>query len=172
MTTTALFGFPNQYDQVKQWKRLGKTTGRVPIQPDLPIYRKWLEILQYTQSNAFAEMKTQKNGVRGPITNYKIKVLTEIYKMAGLNPIDFEQGHQRGIYFAEFYENTKEFLCGKVTKAALKLKPLFNDSVEDITNRWRVHAIERYKNRRANRLLKPEIEFYDSFSSDLDEEDN
>lgn len=102
----------------------------------------------------------QKDDVSGPVTNYKTKVLTLIYKAAGLNLADITHGHKRGIYFSEFYENTRDFLCGKVPEDGLKMKPLFQETVEQITERWREKAIKRYQSLKAKGELKPGKQSY------------
>jgi Domain of unknown function (DUF4338)/Protein of unknown function (DUF3102) len=156
MTTTSLFGVPSMYDQIDEWKRLGETTGKTLIQPKLSIYRKWLKVLKDTQAHEFKEMMKQDADVSGPVTNYKGKVLTMMYKAAGIKPTDFQHGFRRGIYFSEFYENTRDFLCGLVTEGELKIKPLFQETVQEITDRWREQAIKRYQTLKANGGLKPE----------------
>ena len=160
MTTTSLFGVPSMYDQIKQWKRLGKTSGRVPVQPRMDIYNRWKDFLKASRSYEMEKMLTQDDDVSGPVTNYKTKVLTMIYKAAGLSVTDFEHGHCRGIYFSEFYENTKDFLCGKVVESELALKPLFQESIEQITERWRKQAITRYFKLKQNGELNPQKQSY------------
>jgi hypothetical protein len=160
MTTTSLFGFPSMYDQIKEWKRLGQTTGRVPIQPKLEIYKWWLDFLKDSRAYEFKQMMKQDDGVSGPVTNYKAKVLTMIYKAAGLKLADFQHGHKRGIYFSEFYENTRDFLCGKVAENELQMKPLFQETVEQITERWRKQAIKRYQKLKQEGKLRSQKQSY------------
>jgi hypothetical protein len=139
-----------------EWKRLGETTGRVPIEPKPELYRKWLAFLKETQAHEFKTMMTQDADVSGPVTNYKTKVLTMIYRAAGIKLADFQHGHRRGIYFSEFYENTRDFLCGKVAEDGLQMKPLFQETVQQITDRWRVQAIKRYRSLKAKGELNPQ----------------
>jgi Domain of unknown function (DUF4338)/Protein of unknown function (DUF3102) len=163
MTTTSLYASAkslSMYDQIDEWKRLGETTGRVPIQPKPDIYRKWLEFLKYSRAHEFREMMTQDADVSGPVCNYKTKVVTMIYKAAGLKLADFLHGHRRGIYFSEFYENTRDFLCGRVPEDGLKMKPLFQETVQQITDRWREQAIKRYQTLKAKGALKPQKHSY------------
>lgn len=156
LTTTSLFGVPSMYDQIDEWKRLGETTGRVPIEPKPDIYHKWLAFLKESQAHKFQTMMTQDADVHGPVTNYKTKVLTMMYRAAGLKLADFQHGHRRGIYFSEFYENTRDFLCGKVPEDDLKMKPLFQETVQQITDRWRKQAIKRYRSLKAKGELNPQ----------------
>jgi hypothetical protein len=156
MTTTSLFGVPSMYDQIKQWKRLGLTTGRVPIQPGMSLYNRWKDFVQKSRSYEFEKMMQQDSDVSGPVTNYKTKLLTMIFKASGIKLSDYLHGFPRGIYFSEFYENTKYFLCGRVTESELVMKPLFQESVEQITDRWHKQAINRYKKLKAEGKLKPD----------------
>lgn len=160
MTTTSLFGFPSIYDQIDEWKRLGETTGKTLIQPKKTIYDKWRKILRDTQAHEFKAMMKQDDDVSGPVTNYKGKVLTMMYKAAGIKPTDFQHGYRRGIYFSEFYDSTRDFLCGLVNENELKIKPLFQETVQQITDRWREGAIERYKSLKKKGNLKPEMLTY------------
>ena len=157
MTTTSLFGVPSIYDQIDEWKRLGETTGKTLIQPKKTIYDKWRKILRDTQAHEFKERMKQDDDVSGPVTNYKGKVLTMMYKAAGIKPTDFQHGYRRGIYFSECYENTRDFLCGLVTENELKkLSRYFKRRLNQITDRWREQAIERYENLKKKGELKPE----------------
>ena len=102
----------------------------------------------------------QKEDVNGPVTNYKGKALDMIYEAAGIPIKDFKTGYERGVYFSSFYENTKEFLCGKIGKSELELKPLFRGDVNAIMEWWRPLAIKRYKKLKAEGRLKPNTQFY------------
>jgi Domain of unknown function (DUF4338) len=161
MTTTSLFGGRSMYDDIPHWNNLGVTSGKVPIQPRVALYTKWLQKIKGSQAKKFTEMMRQDDDVSGPVTNYKTKVLTMIYKDAGLKLSDYQHGHERGIYFSEFYENTKKFLCGKATDDELKIKPLFSASVEQVTDRWRERAIRRYRQQKKKGTLKDGKLFYD-----------
>jgi len=160
LTTTSLFGVPSMYDRIVQWKRLGLTTGRVPIQPRMDIYKRWKNFVQTTRSHELNEVVKRDDDDGGPVTNEKSKVLTLIFKSAGLRLSDFEHGHKKGVYFSEFYQNTKDFLCGKVAESELVWKPLFQESVEQITERWREQAIRRYRKLKQDGKLNPQKQSY------------
>jgi hypothetical protein len=160
MTTTSLFGVPSMYDRIKEWRQMGETTGKMPIQPKLDIYHTWLEFLKCFAGSSFEKLLAQDDTVSGPVTNYKAKILAMIYRMAGIKLADFQHGHRRGIYFSEFYENTRDFLCGRETEDGLSLKPLFQETVQQITERWRVQAVRRYKSLKRKGELKPQRHSY------------
>lgn len=160
MGTTSLFGVPSMYDGLKWWKRLGLTTGSVPIEPDRKLYRKWKTYIRENFASAYKELHKRKEGRRGPSTNAKGKTLKMIYEAAGIPMKDFKNGFERGVYFSEFYENTKDFLCGKIEESELKLKPLFQGDVNAIMEWWRPRAIMRYQKLKAENKLKPVPLFY------------
>lgn len=160
MTTTSLFGVPSMYDSLKWWKQLGLSKGAVPIQPKAEVYDKWLQYVKRTNAKDFAGMMKQDEGISGPVTNYKGKVMAMIFKTAGIPMKHFMHGHERGVYFSSFYENTKEFLCGKIGESELRLKPLFKDDVNAIMDWWRPRAIKRYLQLKTEGRLKTERQFY------------
>ena len=160
MTTTSLFGTPSMYDRIAQWKRLGQTTGSFPIQPRLDIYNRWKAFLKASRSYELKQVLKEDENGRAQVTQCKQKIIAMIFKAAGLNISDFEHGHRRGVYFASFFENTNDFLCGKVTEADLRPKPLFQETVQQITDRWRKKAITRYLNLKQDGVLKPQKQSY------------
>jgi len=160
MTTTSLFGFPSIYDNLKWWNRLQLSKGDVIIPPDAQIYKKWLKYVQETKRKEYTERMTQDDDTSGPVTNYKGTVLDMIYKTAGIPIDEFKHGFERGVYFSEFYENTKDFLTGKIDESELKLKPLFQDDVNGIMKWWIPEAIGRYKMLKKKNRLKPDTNFY------------
>jgi hypothetical protein len=160
MTTTSLYGRPSIYDSLPWWRDVGDTTGNVSIQPKPQIYRKWLRYIQRLDPAGYNAMVRQKEGVSGPVTNYKGRVLTRIFQVAGIPQAKYRHGFERGVYFSEFYDNTKEFLCGQITEDHLELRPLFKSDVEGIMEWWRPKAIRRYQKLKAECKLKPGKIFY------------
>ena len=155
LTTTSLFGREagTMYDAVKQWKGLGKTTGRVPIAPRYDIWQRWKDFVAAAYTHELNGVTARDDNGKNPVTNEKTKELTLIFKAAGLRLGDYEHGHKRGLYFSEVYENTKEFLCGKIGENELRLKPLFQETVEEIVNRWKKQAEKRYLKLKADGKL-------------------
>ena len=165
ITTTSLFGVPSMYDQITEWKRLGLTKGEMPIQPKFEIYKKWLDFIQKTRAAEYKEKMKQDPEISGPISNYKGKVLKMIFDSAGLKLADFLHGQKRGIYFAEIYENMKDFLCSRIEKSELKIKPLFQQTVEQITESWRKESKKRYDKLKRDGKLTAEIQTYKDLGS-------
>jgi hypothetical protein len=103
---------------------------------------------------------TQKAGVSGPVTGAKMRVLNMIFAAVGVKQSDYVHGFERGVYYSCFYENTKEFLCRKITEEQLVLKPLFKEDTNAILAWWKPKAIERYKKLKSEGRLNPEKLFY------------
>ena len=53
---------------------------------------------------------------------------------------------------------------GLVTEDKLKIKPLFQETVQQITDRWREQAIKRYQTLKKNGDLKPQKLSYSKLS--------
>lgn len=161
MTTTSLYGGYSMYSSMKQWKKLGETKGSQLIHPKDEIYKMWKDFVKDSRWYEWNRTMKPKSEDASAVSNAKSRALTMIFKAAGLNPSDYEDGHRKGLYFAEFYENTKEFLCGKISEKELKLKPLFAETVEEITNNWRQKAIERYQKLKQSGELTTQRRPYD-----------
>jgi hypothetical protein len=72
--------------------------------------------------------------------------------------------HARGIYFSPLYDNTNDFLCGKIKEE--ELVKSFDTSVEHLTSIWK----NEYAKPRIKQLLKQnkvsgETLFYDSLTT-------
>jgi hypothetical protein len=103
---------------------------------------------------------TQKEGVSGPVTGAKNRVLSMIFNKCNIKQSSYEHGYERGVYYSCFYENTKDFLQNKISEDQLKLKDLYKKDVTAINEWWKPKAIDRYKKLKSENNLKPEIHFY------------
>lgn len=159
MTTTSLYGRPSMYDSLKWWKCVGGSKGKIPIKMDEQFYEIWHSYVRQHDPNYLKQM-TQKEGVSGPVTGAKMRVLSMIFKAIGVKQSDFNHGYERGVYYSCFYENTKEFLQRKIQEKDLKLKPLFQGDVQAIVDWWKPKAIERYKKLKLENKLDGEKLFY------------
>jgi hypothetical protein len=168
MTTTSLYGRPSMYDAMKWWKGVGLSKGKIPIKPYEKAYGNWHGWLKQHMKKEYDEAMTQKEGISGPVTGAKMRVLSLIFKACGIKQSEYCHGYERGVYYSCFYENTKEFLCRKITEDKLVMKPLFKDDTNAIMDWWRPKAIERYKKLKLEGRLKPNKLFY----SDMNELDS
>jgi hypothetical protein len=150
ITTTSLYGSHSMYNGIKWFKPLKSTDGAMPVTPDDLIYRKWVKIVRrkYPKEMKVAEKRTGST----------IHILNLIGKMIGISfTKDYRHEHKKGVYFAEVYENTKEFLRGEIKQSELIIKPKFT---EDILDWWRPKAIERYKKVKLENRLAEQPLFY------------
>ena len=83
-----------------------------------------------------------------------------IFDELGIKLSKYEHGFKRGIYFADIYENGKEFLRGEVDEKDLKMKKKYFDDNAYIMNWWKPKAIRRYTKLFDENRLKPEKLFY------------
>jgi hypothetical protein len=168
MTTTSLYGNSKQnfsmYNGLKWWKPVGLSKGKVPIKPYEEGYQNWHGWLKQNMKKEYDEAMTQKEGIKGPVTGAKMRVLSMIFKACNIKQLDYVHGYTRGVYYSCFYENTKEFLSKKITEDELVMKPLFKDDTKAILEWWRPKAIERYKKLKAEGRLNPDVLFYNTMT--------
>lgn len=170
MTTTSLYGSYSMYNSLKWWHKCGTSSGKIPIKPDDSIYEVWHHWIQENRKDEYEKMMLQKEGVSGPVTGAKQRVISLIFKELGIKNKDFVHGYERGVYYSSFYENTKEFLKDEISQDSLVIKPLFKLDKEEILNWWRRKAIDRYVKLKNSGSLKPDILFYNSMiGMDFDE---
>ena len=142
MTTTSLYGTHSQYNSMPTFKKRGKTTGKMPIKLPKDMVKVWEEY--------FGE----KRKVRSNLD-------TKIYRECGMKPADYISGIQRGIYFCPFYENTNEFLCGKIKKSSLLLRQSFVYYNNFITDWWKPKAEKRFNKLKSDNRVISEVHFWD-----------
>jgi len=116
--------------------------------------------LKENQSEEYLRQTTQKEGVAGPPTGVKQKTINMIFKAVGVKASTYMHGFKRGIFFADIYENGKEFLRGEIEEKDLKMKQKYVDDSDYIMNWWKPKAIKRYIKLFDEGKLKPEKLFY------------
>ena len=152
ITTTSLYGSASMYNSIPYWKKLGMSKGKISIKPDDYIYRIWTDLLKMER---FEEIEKAQSG-----TSPKQKTLKLIFEEMGINTKDYEHGFQRGVYFSQIYENSREFLRSEINEQELILRERFEKDIEGMMDWWRPKAIKRYKNLLAENRIKPEISYY------------
>ena len=159
-STTSLYGIHSMYNGIPHWKTLGESTGKVALKPDDSTYEVWHQWLKDNKADEYKRQTTQKEGVAGPVTGVKQKVINMIFKVVGVKPSTSQHGFKRGIFFADIYENGKEFLRGEIKEKDLKMKKKYNDDSDYIMKWWKPKAIRRYTKLFDEGRLKPEKLFY------------
>lgn len=158
MTTTSLYGSYSMYNSLKWWHKCGSSFGKIPIKPDDVIYRIWHEWIKENRSVEYGKMTGRS--VTGPHTGEKIKSISMICQTLGLKPSDYNHGYERGTYYSCFYNNTKDYLCNKITDDQLVMKPLIQQDKTGILDWWRIKAKNRYLKLKSENNLKTDILFY------------
>jgi hypothetical protein len=160
ITTTSLYGSYSMYNSLKWWHKCGSSAGKMMIKPDDSVYDVWHQWIKDNKKQKYEEEMTQKEGVSGPVTGAKNRVISMIFQELKIKATDYQHGYERGVYYSCFYENTKEFLQNKIAEDQLKMKELFKKDVNGIIEWWKPKAIERYKKLNNEGNLKPDILYY------------
>lgn len=138
------------------------SAGKIPIKPDDEIYEIWHHWIQENKKEKYEKAMTQKEGVSGPVTGAKQKSISMIFNELGIKTSDYVHGYERGVYYSEFYQNTKEFLQNKIDDSQLKMKELYANDKTAILEWWKPKAIERYKKLLSENKVKTDILYYNS----------
>jgi len=160
MTTTSLYGAESMYNGIKWWKGVGISAGKIYLQPSHEIYDRWHAWLQKNRKSEYLKKMTQKEGISGPVTSAKMRVINMIFKEIGVKSSIYHHGYQRGCYYSCFYENGFEFLRGEIDEPKLIMKPLFQLDVQAVLEWWKPKAIKRYLKLKAENRLNGEKLFY------------
>ena len=158
--TTSLYGIHSQYNGIPHFKTLGESAGKVATKPDDSVYEPWHHWIKENKSEEYAIQTAEKEGVDGPATGVKQKVINMIFKEVGIKASHYQHGFKRGVYFAQMYENGNEFLRNEITEDQLIMKDKFVDSEEYTMKWWKPKAITRYEKLHEEGRIKPESLFY------------
>ena len=159
ITTTSLYGSYSMYNSLKWWHKCGSSTGKMMIKPDDSVYEIWHQWIKDNKSEQYNKAMTQKEGVSGPVTGAKARVIGMIFSELGIKQSAYVHGFERGTYYACPYKNTKDFLCSKIDESKLIFNPLYTESA--IIDWWKAKAIARYQTLKAENRLKSDILYYD-----------
>jgi len=160
LSTTSLYGIHSMYNSIPLWKTLGSSSGKIALKPDDSTYEVWHEWLKENEADEYKRQTTQKEGVAGPPTGVKQKVINMIFRAVGVKPSTYQHGFKRGIFYADMYENGKEFLRGEIEEKDLKMKQKYIADSDYIMKWWKPKAIKRYSKLHDENRLKPEKLFY------------
>ena len=162
MTTTSLYGSYSMYNSLKWWHKCGSSAGKIAIKPDEDIYKVWHEWVKDNCSEKYDAAMTQREGVSGPVTGAKSRVLSMIFSKCGIKQSNYQHGYERGVYYSCFYENTKDYLQNKISDNKLIMKDLHKRDVQAVCEWWKPKAIERYKKLKSESNLKTNVHFYNN----------
>ena len=152
ITTTSLYGIHSQYNGIPLWKTLGESNGKILIKPDDEVYLVWNQWLK--ENHPEEHLKAISN------TGPKQNVINRIFRHLEIKPKNYEHGFKRGVYFANIYENGKEFLRSEIKEEDLIMKPKYQQDTDYINNWWKPKAIRRYTKLFDDNRIKPDSLFY------------
>ena len=167
--TTSLYGIHSMYNGIPHFKTLGESAGKISIKPDNKFYDPWHQWLKENRADWYEENITNeriRNGMNmgyernGPVSGIKQKIITKIFRECGIKADAYHHGFQRGVYFAQMYENGNDFLCSKITEEQLILKPKFEQGIDYIMNWWKPKAINRYSKLHSENRLEGDTLYY------------
>lgn len=167
--TTSLYGIHSQYNGIPHFKTLGESKGKISTKPDDKVYDPWHQWLKENKKDWYEQHITrerERNGENmgyeknGPVSGIKQKIIQAIFKELGIKGNAYDHGFQRGVYFAQMYENGNEFLCSKIEEKDLILKEKFAKGNEYTVKWWKDKAIKRYEKLFEEGKIKPEVLFY------------
>lgn len=164
LTTTSLYGPYSMYNGLKWWKPMGSSKGKIPIKSSEEYYYSWHQWLKQHNTEEYNRVMIQKEGISGPVTGAKMRILGMIFEAVGVKSSTYCHGFARGVYYSFIYENTKEFLCRKIEEDKLIMKPLFKEDVKGVLDWWRPRAIERYKKLKSENRLNLKKLFYNTMA--------
>lgn len=155
LTTTSLYGKHSMYQRIPYWKELGETAGKVMLKPDDKVYEVWNHWLQENKAEEYLKKTIGPGGK--PASGVKQKIIVMIMQELGLKQAKYTHGFQRGVYYAPFYENTREYLRGEIgEKDLIPNKKLDRNPVEW----WLPKASARYETLHKENRLKDGILYY------------
>jgi hypothetical protein len=169
--TTSLYGVHSQYNGIPLFKTLGESAGKIGIKPDDKYYEPWHAWLKENRADWYENAITNERirngknmglgeGVSGPVSGIKQKILGQILKECGIKLSDYHHGFKRGVYLAMMYENGNDFLCDRITENDLIIKDKFEQGIPYIVDWWKRKAINRYTKLYDEKRIKPEHLFY------------
>lgn len=155
VTTTSLYGKTktgglSQYDRLKHWKKMGYSKGSVTYEPTKGTQKLMLDWLAVNHPRKFFEWYKAVRPESGqPVKrDHRNRSFSFIYSKLGVPKNLISSAHQRGIYYAPLYDNTREFLRGDIS--VTDLKKSFPTDVDSLSTLWK----ERYAAKRIAGLVK------------------
>jgi hypothetical protein len=166
VTTTSLYGKQkqgglSQYDNLKHWKKMGFSSGSVSYETTKPTVRQMHRWLMKNHTRKYFEWYVAKKASGQPYKrDHKNRSNNFVYSKLGIPKDLIRSEHQRGIYFSPLYDNTNDFLCGRITED--QLVKSFDTSYEYLTNLWKEkYAAKRIRSLTEQGRVSSETLFYD-----------
>jgi hypothetical protein len=160
MTTTSLYGSCSMYNNIPYWHKCGSSAGKILLKPDDKYYEIWHSYIKKNRADEYNKKMTQKEGVSGPVTGAKLRILNMIFNELGIKSSEYNHGFERGVYYSCIYENTKDFLQNKISEKDLIIKSKYKNDISGMIDWWKPKAINRYNKLYNDNNLKPDFLYY------------
>lgn len=162
ITTTSLYGQGSMYNGIPFWKSLGESTGKIYLLPEDEYYDVWHKWVKENRPDDYQRLtiRDEADTTKGPVTGVKQKIASIIMKEIGIKASNYVHGYKRGVYFAPFYDNYKEYLTSQIDETQLKLKERLTKDVDAILDWWKPKAINRYSKLYDEGNIKDEMLYY------------
>jgi len=159
--TTSLYGIHSQYNGMPHFKTLGESKGKINIKPDDKFYEPWHHWLKENRTEEYNEKVKGKEGVSGPVSGIKQRILSMIFKELGIKSTEYNHGFKRGVYLAQMYLNGNEYLRNEISEDELNMKKKFEEGDEYSIRWWKKKAKRRYIKLLEQDRIKDEVLFYE-----------
>lgn len=166
VTTTSLYGKNkmgglSQYDGLKYWNKMGFSSGSVSYEatrPTVKLLQKWL---MKNHTRKYFEWYVAKKDSGQPYKrDHKNRSYNFTYSKLKIPKELIRSEHQRGIYFAPLYNNSREFLRGDIHESALVKS--FPTDYNSLVNIWKTkYASKRIRSLTEQSRVSSETLFYD-----------
>jgi hypothetical protein len=160
MTTTSLYGPNSMYCGIPYWNGCGCSAGKISLKPDDEFYDIWHEYIKVNRKDEYNKKTKKEDPKKGPVTGIKQRILEIIFRELGISASKYNHGFERGVYYACFYDKTKEFLCNKVNFKDLTVASRFQSDSMGMIDWWKKKAINRYEKLHAEGRIKSEVLYY------------
>jgi len=159
LTTTSLYGASSMYNGIPYWKTLGETKGKIYLKPDDDVYKEWHHWIKDNHPEEYIRA-TVKEGIVGPVTGIKQKIIDLIFKYSSIKASRYAHGFNRGVFYSPLYTNTREFLRTEIEFEDLIMGERITKDIDGVVEWWKKKAVKRYEKLHANGTLKPELLYY------------
>lgn len=165
MTTTSLYGPNSMYCGIPYWHGCGCSAGKISIKPDDNMYSTWHDFIKKNRTEEYERKTVKRDSKNGPVTGVKQRILEIIFRELGITASKYNHGFERGVYYSCFYDQTRDFLCGKLQdESKLTLTNRFKADSTGMIEWWREKALKRYAKLHDENRLKPEILYYNKMA--------
>ena len=156
ITTTSLYGSYSMYNSIPMWKKLGTSNGKIILKPDDDKYLFWNE---WVKEN-YKEEYFKATHSTGPKQN----VINLIFRKLGIKSGRYENEHQKGVYFLNLYENSREYLRGEIGEKDLIISKKISGGIDNILDWWIPKVEKRYTSLEERKSLQSSM-WYENIDS-------